>query len=384
MPTKRCAVWNVVDFCLNETVFMNQLKEPHRAMSAQTSNIFNAKQTFEVIQKVCYADGTVLRCNKVNGRFLGHHWYQPSLAFAARSGRSGAMNRFPDTFRNVFSAICLAIWLPVSASAEPIMDVIRSLEFDLEARVGFYMHDMHNGNVIAYAENDRFPMNSTFKLLACGALLNRVENGKTNLTETVPLRGVEIVDYSPAIQDHIRAGHLEVSFADTCRMMLSVSDNTAANIVLTELGGPEGLTSFLRSIGDQVTRLDRWETALNEAVPSDPQDTTTPRAIAHSVQHMILGDALSPASRATLREWLADHRVADALFRSALPLNWSIDDRTGAGGFGSRSIVAVFYPPDRNPIITSLFITETDADFDTRNAAIAIVGNAIVAYVANE
>lgn len=294
------------------------------------------------------------------------------------------MNRFPETVRIVFSAFCLAVWLPVSASAEPIMDVIRSVELDLEARVGFYMHDMHNGNVIAYAENDRFPMNSTFKLLACGALLNRVDNGITNLTESVPLRGVEIVDYSPAIQDHIRAGHIEVSFADTCRMMLSVSDNTAANIVLTELGGPEGLTSFLRSIGDQVTRLDRWETALNEAVPSDPQDTTTPHAIAQSVQDMILGEALSPTSRATLREWLADHRVAGALFRSALPPNWSIDDRTGAGGYGSRSIVAVFYPPDRDPIITSLFITETDADFDTRNAAIALVGNAIVAYVANE
>ena len=97
-----------------------------------------------------------------------------------------------------------------------------------------------------------------------------------------------------------------------------------------------------------------------------------------------MGEALSPASRAILREWLADHRVAEALFRSALPPNWSIDDRTGAGGYGSRSIVAVFYPPERDPIVTSLFITETDVDFETRNAAIALVGNAIVAYIANE
>jgi beta-lactamase class A/beta-lactamase class A CARB-5 len=246
------------------------------------------------------------------------------------------------------------------------------------------MHDMQSNDVIAYAADERFPMNSTFKLLACGALLSRVENAETDLTNTIRLQDVEIVDYSPAIENHIRAGHVEVSFGDTCSMMLSVSDNTAANIVLSEVGGPEGLTTFLRSIGDQVTRLDRWEIALNEAVPGDLRDTTMPRAIAGSVQNLILGDALLPTSRATLREWLSDHRVADALFRAALPPNWSIDDRTGAGGFGSRSIVAVIYPPDREPIVVAFFMTETEADFESRNAAAALVGEAIVAYVANE
>lgn len=294
------------------------------------------------------------------------------------------MNSFLEEVRFVASMFCLAIFLPINASAEPILDVIRSIEHDLGARVGFYMHDMQTGDVIVYAADDRFPMNSTFKLLACGALLSRVENEKTDLTDTIRLQNVEIVDYSPAIENHIREGHVEVSFDETCSMMLSVSDNTAANIVLSEIGGPEGLTAFLRSIGDQVTRLDRWETALNEAVPGDLKDTTTPRAIARSVQNLILGEALSPTSRATLREWLSDHRVADALFRAALPPDWSIDDRTGAGGFGSRSIVAVIYPPDRAPIVAAFFVAETEADFKSRNAAAALIGEAIVAHVANE
>lgn len=294
------------------------------------------------------------------------------------------MKRNYKTIRCAVIAVYFAASLPISASAESVLDAIRSIEHDLEARVGFYMHDLQTGEIIAYAEDDRFPLNSTFKLLACGALLSRVESGETHLDDTVRLQDIEIVDYSPAIKDYIRAGHVDVSFGATCAMMLSVSDNTAANIVLAELGGPEGLTAFLRSIGDQVTRLDRWETELNQAVPDDLRDTTTPLAIAHSVESLLVDDALSAASRATLREWLSNHSVADALFRAALPSTWSIYDRTGAGGYGSRSIVAVIYPPHRGPIVAALFMTETEANFDSRNAAAARIGEAIVEYVGNE
>lgn len=289
-----------------------------------------------------------------------------------------------ERLKCVIIAVYLAIFSPTSAIAGSILDVIHSIEHNLGARVGFYMHDLQTGEVIAYAEEDRFPLNSTFKLLACGALLSRVEDGDAHLTDAVRLEGVDIVDYSPAINDHIQASHAYVSLDAACAMMLSVSDNTAANIILAELGGPEGLTTFLQSTGDHITRLDRWETELNQAVPGDPRDTTTARAMAHSVENLLLGDTLSSASRATLREWLSHHSVADALFRFALPSTWSIDDRTGAGGYGSRSIVAVFYPPDREPIVAALFMTETDASFADRNAAAATVGEAIVSHIGNE
>ncbi|MEM8838084.1 MAG: serine hydrolase, partial [Pseudomonadota bacterium] len=154
-----------------------------------------------------------------------------------------------------------------NAGAEPILEAVRGIERDLGARVGFYMHDTQSKETLSYADNDRFPLNSTFKLLACGAFLSRVEAGMSRLADTVSLEDLEIVTYSPAIEDQVRAGKTEVSFDEACRMMLSVSDNSAANIVLGEIGGPAGLTAFLRSIGDDQTRLDRWETALNEAVP---------------------------------------------------------------------------------------------------------------------
>jgi beta-lactamase class A len=288
------------------------------------------------------------------------------------------MVRQANAFCASVLAFMLAVGAPLVSHAEPVLGAIHRIERDLGARVGFYMRDLQSGEVITHAADDRFPLNSTFKLLACGAALHSVEQGDARLADTVSIDEIHLVSYSPAVRAHLAAGHSVLSLDDACRMTLSVSDNTAANIVLSKIGGPSALTAYLRSIGDEVTRLDRMEPDLNTSVPGDLRDTTTPRAIAHSVEQLLLGEALSAPSRAVLRGWLAEHSVADALFRATLPSNWAIDDRTGAGGYGSRSIVAVLYPPQRQPIIAALFMTETDASFPARNAAIADVGAAIV------
>ncbi len=168
-----------------------------------------------------------------------------TLLTAGLAVKSDVMNELPNQIRAIAIGFLPILCLPIAALAEPIIDAIHSIERDLVARVGFYLHDTQTGEVIAHAEDDRFPLNSTFKLLACGALLHRVENGDVSLADTVRLKDVETVGYSPAIEAHSRAGSLDVSLGTACSMMLSVSDNTAANIVLSALGGPEALTAFL-------------------------------------------------------------------------------------------------------------------------------------------
>lgn len=148
-------------------------------------------------------------------------------------------------------------------------------------------------------------------------------------------------------------------------------------MILGAIDGPPGLTRFMRSIGDEVTRLDRMETDLNEGVPGDLRDTTTPNAMARAIESLVLGDVLTASSRAQLEAWLRGDTVADALFRSGIPTNWEIGDKTGAGGYGSRSIAAIMWPPSDNPIIATVYITETEASFEDRNAAIAQIGAAI-------
>lgn len=161
---------------------------------------------------------------------------------------------------------------------------------------------------------------------------------------------------------------------------MATSDNTAANLVLNAIGGPSSVTGFVRGLGDTITRLDRTETTLNEATPGDPRDTTTPNAMVNNLRKLVLGDTLSDSSRDKLISWLRGNRVSDNLLRAAVPQDWKIGDRSGAGGYGSRSITAVLWPPNRKPLVLAIYITETGATFDERNSAIADIGRVVVKH----
>ena len=154
---------------------------------------------------------------------------------------------------------------------------------------------------------------------------------------------------------------------------------TAANLILTALGGPEAVTDFLRRIGDRTTRLDRYEPELNAATPGDPRDTTTPDAMAQTLKQLLIGDALSPSARAQLESWMTANAVADRLLRAKLPKGWRIADRSGAGGHGTRGVIAVLRPPEGAPLVVAIYMDGQRHDLKTRDAAIAEIGRAIFA-----
>ena len=168
-----------------------------------------------------------------------------------------------------------------------------------------------------------------------------------------------------------------MSLKEACSATMITSDNTAANLVLTGIKGPEALTQFMRSIGDDDTRLDRIEPDLNEAIDGDKRDTTTANAMVKSLHTLLFGDVLSKVSKAQLKQWMIDNKVTGSLLRSVLPEKWSIADRSGSGGYGSRGITAVVWSDKRTPLIISIYLTQTDASFAQRNKAIAEIGKEI-------
>jgi beta-lactamase class A len=247
-------------------------------------------------------------------------------------------------------------------------------ETGLGARVGVAVRTA-GGLVFAYRGDERFPLDSTHKAFSCAALLMKAERGETSLARRVTIVATDLVPYSPVTEKHLAPASM--SLADTCAAALGYSDNTAANVVLGAVDGPPGVTALFRSLGDQTSRLDRAEPDLNEATPGDVRDTTTPAAAAADLDQLLLGDALNPASRQQLTEWMRADQVAAPLLRKTIPDDWRIADKTGSGGHGSRGIVAAMWPPGRTPLVVAIYLADTPATLDARNAAIARLGEAL-------
>ncbi|WP_431689509.1 class A beta-lactamase [Hahella sp. NBU794] len=272
----------------------------------------------------------------------------------------------------------LLIFSGVSAAADkPVQleKVFAKLEDRLGARMGVMVLDTQTGRTWEQRGQERFPLCSTFKVLACAALLAKVDAGEENLARRVQIQARDIVTYSPVTKNRI--GGEGMTLGELCQAAMTKSDNTAANLVLKAVGGPPKLTEYLRGLGDEITRLDRWETELNEATPGDPRDTTSPAAMTSTLRKLFLNSPLSPASRQQLTAWFLANETGDAKLRAGLPQDWRIGDRTGGGAYGSTNDVAVIWPQGREPLIVTVYITETEATFDDRNKAIADVGRAV-------
>jgi len=251
---------------------------------------------------------------------------------------------------------------------------VQAEEARLDARIGMAVFDVKDGSRWAHRGDERFPLNSTHKSFSCAALLKQVDQHMLALENIISIERASLVAYSPVIE---KAGG-QVTLRDACAASVSWSDNTAANIVTEAIGGTQAFTNFMRDIGDPHTRLDRKEPEMNEAAPNDLRDTTTPNAIVESLRRIVLGDVLRQDSRALLNDWMINDRVADALLRASLPRTWSIADKSGAGGYGSRSIVAVIWPENREPVVVGIYITQTRASMAQSNAAIARIGKVLV------
>src|SRR5690606_28261472 len=167
-----------------------------------------------------------------------------------------------------------------------------------------------------------------------------------------------------------------------CEATMTISDNTAANLLLAEHGGPRGLTDWLREIGDAVTRLDRNEPGLNEATPGDPRDTTTPAAMVATMKTLLLGDALSPASRTRLTDWLVANQTGDKRLRAGLP-GWRVGDKTGTNNTGNSNDIGIAWPPgDGAPILVAAYYAESTGTPTERDAVLADVGRIVARWVA--
>ena len=291
--------------------------------------------------------------------------------------------QLPDLSRRGFligAATLIPAFRAVAAQASAIPAFgedarFKAIEKRVAGRLGVAALDTASGRRIGHRAAERFPLCSTFKFLAVAAVLKRVDEGRENLDRRIGYSQGALLEYAPITRQHEKEGGMTVSAL--CAAAIEYSDNTAANLLLQSLGGPSAIGRYAATLGDGVTRLDRTEPSLNEAVPGDPRDTTSPAAMLGNLQAILLGKALSPDSLQNIQNWLIANTTGGSRLRAGMPADWRVGDKTGTGEHGATNDIAILWRPGGEPILVAAYLTETAAPAAERNRALAEVGRII-------
>jgi beta-lactamase class A len=271
--------------------------------------------------------------------------------------------------------LVLLLAVNVAGARSDAANQIAAIEARLGGRMGIAALDTGSGKRLNYRAEERFPMCSTFKFLAAAAVLNRVDEKRDQLDRFVFYDAKDILEYAPVTKAHLKEGGM--TLGALCEAAIEQSDNTAGNLLLDAVGGPEGVTNFARSLGDQVTRLDRKEPELNSAIPGDDRDTTTPGSMLADMTRILTGDVLSRSSRSQLEDWLLGNKTGATMIRAGVPTDWIIGDKTGRGANGATNDIAIIRPPDRAPMLLAIYSVGSTEPANDRAAAIAEVAKIV-------
>jgi beta-lactamase class A len=256
---------------------------------------------------------------------------------------------------------------------------IEALERRSGGRLGVALLDTGSGRRFAWRGDERFPLCSTFKFLLAAAIFQQADQGRLRLDRRLAVHAGDLLTNSPFSKS--RAGR-DAAIAELCEASIVDSDNTAANLLLPLVGGPDGLNRFARSLGDGVTRLDRGEPALGEAGAGDARDTTAPAAMVDDMERLLLGGVLGPASRQRLTGWMVACRTGTHRLRAGLPRGWRVGHKTGTGMNGTSNDIAIAWPrAGRPPLLIAAYLTGSTLDQGRRDIILAGVARVVAAAV---
>ncbi|GLW62028.1 beta-lactamase [Actinomadura rubrobrunea] len=248
---------------------------------------------------------------------------------------------------------------PAATGQAEVTRRLRELEASYHGRIGAFAIDTGTGRTVGHRTHERFPSNSTFKAVLCGAILHKARTADPGLMERRHYWTAEEAKkagHAPvtSLPENIENG---LTTAELCHATITVSDNGAANVLLKQIGGPKGLTRYYRSLGDPVGRLDTYEPELNEWEPGQKSNTIMPAFMARDLAKLTTGDALVPEDRRQLNEWLKATTTGGTRIRAGLPDDWTVGNKTGTGGgtYATASDIAVAWRPSGAPLIFAVY-----------------------------
>lgn len=259
-----------------------------------------------------------------------------------------------------------------------VQDRLTALELQSGGRMGVAVIGPEGKLLVGYRADERFAMCSTFKTLLAANILRKVDRRSMSLRKRIAYGPGELQEYAPAAKRHFdeKRNRGIMTVVQLAEASVVESDNSAANLLLGQIGGPEEVTRFARSLGDMTTRLDRTEPTLNENGLGDERDTTSPVAMAKLNQKIIFGSVLRPSSRQRLTNWLIESPTGAERIRAGLPAGWKAGSKTGSCG-NAYNDVAIAWDAHGHPVVLAVYLDRPSKTGPDANKVIADVARLI-------
>lgn len=252
-------------------------------------------------------------------------------------------------------------------NATPLQEKLEKLESSFDGKVGVYAIDTNNNHIFAYRADERFPVQSTMKLIAVSALLKQCNSNKNLPQENIHYTKNDLIAWYPVTGNYVASGMTLEALAEAA---MSYSDNTAANLIIKKLGGPKAVTDFANSIGNKTFNVEHYEGNLNSN-PQDTDDTSTPKDMAISLQNLTLGNILAPAQRTQLVTWMRNNTTSYKRMRAGAPIGWAVADKTGTGDYGIANDIGILWSPSCKPIVLAIYTVQNKQDAKSRDDIVA-------------
>lgn len=244
---------------------------------------------------------------------------------------------------------------------------LSSLEKRYGGRIGFSATASTGGRSVNWRSGERFVYCSTFKMYLAAATLVRIQNGEESLDRQISVTQADMISHAPVTQPAVGAS---LSVARLMQAIVEVSDNPAANLLLRANGGIEAMQAFYRTLGDDSTRVDRFEPEMNRL--DGDKDTIRPiRSVGNMFRLFLQASSpLTVASREMLLGWMFASPTGANRLKAGVPADWRVAHKTGTGGYGPTNDIGLLYPPSDGPIVVAAYYHATRESTAAQNEAV--------------
>lgn len=263
------------------------------------------------------------------------------------------------------------------------IDKLKALESSTEGRIGIFAMSTANDRTIEYRADEIFPTGCTSKVIGVSAVLKKSMSDPSLLLTNMKYSEEELDEWCPVTKEHVSSG---MTIQDLCGASISLSDNTAMNLLLKIIGGVQGMNDFARSIGDVSFRQDNgWPAEAFSGGTDNVKDSSTPKSMVESLRKLTLGEVLDKPQKDLLIAWLINTQTGKQRIKSAVPNGWTVGHKTGSGGaYGTTNDLAIIWPPGCAPILMGVYYTTPNEHAERREDIVAGAAKILIEEFSNQ